>query len=69
MGRPWGAEPRRAELTRLDIAVQASALAQEPAAQRGVVGDHRNELIQAGKQLADYRVDDGMVSKRPGRLS
>jgi len=43
------------QLALLDVAVQAGPLAQQPAAQRGVVGDQPDELIEAAEQLGNDR--------------
>lgn len=51
------ARGRRQQLTRLDVAVQAGALAQKAPAQRGIVGDQGDELIQADKQLTNQRMN------------
>lgn len=47
----------RQQLARLDVAMQARPLAQQPAAQGGVVSDELDELIEAAQQLGDDRVD------------
>jgi hypothetical protein len=45
--------------TRLDVVLQAQPLAQQAPAQAVVLGDQRDQLIEAGEQLAHHRMAGG----------